>query len=456
MKDKFLEKNKKAIVGIIIGVIALVIVFFILKGCSIKEYTITFDSNGGTIIESIKVKENEKVKKPINPTKDGYVFDGWYYEDEIFDFNTKITKDITLKAYWNKEIELSDTELSLVVDSTHKLKILSLPDGLDEKDLIYSSSDESIVTVDESGNIKALKPGKATITIKSKDNKYTANCEVVVTDKKIEIESVSIIGSNMVTVGSSIKLTATFGPSNATSQKLTWVSSDSKIAIVDENGNVKGLKEGTVIITVTTENGKTATKKITVKGNSTSNNNNSDENKGEETDKPTSPEVVEPTNVEITGSNEVYVNNSIQLSAVISPSNATNQKLTWVSSDSKIATVDQNGKVTGIKTGKVTITVTTENGKTASYEIIVKEEKSTYVIYFTKRELSVVGGAIQYDFRVTKDGLDFTDYLGFEYNGKKVPRETSSIPSTAVEGGLGTAKLTLTNNQVVTATVKVN
>ncbi len=63
-----------------------------------KEFTVTFTGADG--IEPVVVKEGSYVKKPTDPTKKGYKFKGWYYEDEEFDFNTKITKDITLEAKW--------------------------------------------------------------------------------------------------------------------------------------------------------------------------------------------------------------------------------------------------------------------------------------------------------------------------------------------------------------------
>ncbi len=450
MKNK---SSKKTIIGIVLGIIlailALLVIFLLIKS-SKKEYTIVFDSNGGSIVESVKVKENGHIAKPNDPTKEGYTFAGWYLDDELFDFNTKINKSIVLEAYWNTENGLKIKELSLVIGSTQKLEILSLPDGLSEKDLIYSSSDESVATIDKNGNLIAIKKGTVTITVKSKDGKYSATCKVAITEKEIEIESVSISGSSSVTVGSSIKLSATFNPDNATIQKLTWKSSDESIATVDANGNVKGLKAGTVTITVTTENGKTATKKITIKEKSTSHNNGGSSGSGNDT--PT----VEPTSVDISGNKEVYVGDSIQLSATVSPSNATNKSVTWKSSNESIATVDGNGKVTGVSAGTVNITVTTANGKSTTYEVKVKEKQSTYIIYITQRELEVAGGAIQYDFRVEKDGTTFTDYRGFDFNGTLISKGQGSISSTVVKKGGTSAQLTLSDGSKVSAQVKIS
>jgi len=68
-----------------------------------KEFTVTFDSDGGSAVAAAKVKYNETVKEPTAPTKKGFNFDGWYNGDTKFDFTTKITKDLTLKAKWKAE-----------------------------------------------------------------------------------------------------------------------------------------------------------------------------------------------------------------------------------------------------------------------------------------------------------------------------------------------------------------
>lgn len=94
--------NKK--VGIGIGAALLVIILLvIILILGLKEkttYKVTFDSGNNSINEVIEVDENGTVSKPTDPTKEGYVFEGWYYNGEKFDFSSKITDDIVLKAKW--------------------------------------------------------------------------------------------------------------------------------------------------------------------------------------------------------------------------------------------------------------------------------------------------------------------------------------------------------------------
>lgn len=101
-----MNKKLKVGMGIAAVIIAAIIVFFAVRGCS-KEatYTVTFDSNGGTTVSSQTVEKDGVVKEPSNPTKNGYSFGGWYIDlgrNEKYNFSEKVTKDFTLTAKWDK------------------------------------------------------------------------------------------------------------------------------------------------------------------------------------------------------------------------------------------------------------------------------------------------------------------------------------------------------------------
>ena len=70
------------------------------KYVEVKTYIVTFNSDGGSKVESQKVNENKTAKEPAEPTKEGYVFDSWYLDNKKYDFKEKVLKDITLKAKW--------------------------------------------------------------------------------------------------------------------------------------------------------------------------------------------------------------------------------------------------------------------------------------------------------------------------------------------------------------------
>lgn len=86
---------KKRVLILVIALFAI----FTLTSCS-KKFTVTFDSDGGTPVASVEVKKGKTVAQPTNPTKEGSEFMGWTLNGEEYNFSTKVTKDITLKAKW--------------------------------------------------------------------------------------------------------------------------------------------------------------------------------------------------------------------------------------------------------------------------------------------------------------------------------------------------------------------
>ena len=181
--------------------------------------------------------------------------------------------------------------------------------------------------------------------------------------------------STSIQVGGTETLTATVLPEDATNQNVTWKSDKPEIATVDANGKVTGVKAGEATITVTTEDGgKTATCKVTV-----------------------SDKEIKVTGVKLNKSEtSLLVGGNETLTATVLPEGATNQNVTWKSDKPEIATVDANGKVTAVKVGEATITVTTEDGgKTATCKVTVSETSVAVTgVTLNKTETSIfVGGS---------------------------------------------------------------
>ena len=151
--------------------------------------------------------------------------------------------------------------------------------------------------------------------------------------------------------GGSETLTATIAPSNATNKNVSWSSSATSVATVDNAGKVTAVKAGSATITVTTADGNnTATCSVTVTSKAVS-------VTGVSLDKETL---------------EITEGETAQLKATISPDDATNKEVEWSTSDSKIATVDSTGKITAVAPGEATITVKTKDGgKTATCKVAV-------------------------------------------------------------------------------------
>ncbi len=383
-------KKKKIIICVSILLLIIVgIVLFLIFGKK-NEYTITFDSNGGTVIESQTVKENDLVKKPVDPKKTGYKFSGWFYENTLFDFNTKINKDIVLKALWSSDkIEIKAKELKLEVGNEKVLEFVSLPEGVNITDLTFTSSDQSIATVDKNGKVKAVKAGTVVVTIMTKDGQKI-EITVTITEKKEE-------------------------------EKPEENSSSNNNNNSSNNSN-----------------------------NSSGNSGSSGNTSSGET--PSTPTEVNPDGVSISGASTVEVGSIVTLTATVTPDNATDKSVTWSSDNPGIASVDGSGNVTGVSAGTVIVTATTSNGKTASITITVTEKPSVYVLYFTADTLEFIGGQLTYRVSVTKDGSDFTDYVSYTYNNKKHLKGESLLAPT-LDGLPDVAQITLSTGETITVSV---
>ena len=148
------------------------------------------------------------------------------------------------------------------------------------------------------------------------------------------------------------QLTAEVTPSYADNKRVTWQSSDEKVATVDENGKVTAVGNGTATITATSVSGSyTAAVSVTVK----------------------IPVKIQKLTIEAEKETLTKIGESTELKVKIEPENADLQKLIWKSHNEKVAITDENGKVTAVGNGTAEITVTTEDGKiTASIMITVK------------------------------------------------------------------------------------
>ena len=262
---------------------------------------------------------------------------------------------IKLGAVKLENIILNLSDETMEKGSTIEIVTTFEPNNATNKDLIYKSSDESIVTVNEKGIITAIKNGTATITVTSAENKnikQEINITVITEATGITIEK----ENKELFIGNIIQLTGILEPNDVSSKSVTWTSSNNEIASVSDSGLVTGKKVGTVTITATTKNNKQATIEIEVK------------------------EVLAES-ISIIGIDELYVGNTLQLDATILPDNTTNKSVTWTSSNSEIASVSNSGLVTGKKAGTVTITATTKNNKQATLIINTVYANGTAIYY---------------------------------------------------------------------------
>lgn len=220
--------------------------------------------------------------------------------------------------------------------TTQQLKAKVSPDDKASQ-VVWSSSNESVLTVDANGLVTAVGDGDATITA-TVDGVSATTDAITVTTPVVKVSGVKLSASNLKLAvgGEPSTLTAAVEPDNATNKNLSWSSSDPTVATVAD-GVVTPVKAGVATITVTTEDGEhSATCKVTV---------------------------IQPaTGITLDKQKVVLVGAATeQLKAAVVPAEA-NQTIVWKSSNESVATVDQTGKVAAVSKGAATITVSTEDG----------------------------------------------------------------------------------------------
>ena len=281
--------------------------------------------------------------------------------------NVSTVCDVTVKknTISVQSISLNKTNTTLVEGGSEKLIVTFVPSNATNKNVTWTSSDKSVATVDSKGKVTAKKAGTTVITAKTSNNKK-ASCTINVNSKLVDVNSVYLNRSNVsIEVGQSFNLIATINPKNATNQNISFESSDSSIAIVEETGKVIAIKEGTAIITVRTANGKEAKCTINVTKKS-----------------------IYATEVKLNKSSiSIIVGGTYSLTATIVPSNATNNNVTWTSSNKSVATVDSNGKVTAKKEGTATVYAKTSNNKIATCEVKVTTVKIESITFNTSNTI---------------------------------------------------------------------
>ena len=260
---------------------------------------------------------------------------------------------VKAKAVNVTEVTLDKTELTLTEGEAETLTAMVRPDNADNRKVTWSSDKTEIATVDGAGKVTAVKAGEAVVTVTTEDGGKTATCKVTVKAKAVNVTEVTLDKTELtLTEGEAETLTATVRPDNADNKKVKWSSDKTEVATVGGDGRVTAVKAGEAVVTVATEDGgKTATCKVTVKAKTVS----------------VTEVTLDKTELTLTeGETET-------LTATVKPDNADNRKVTWSSDKTEIATVDGSGRVTAVKAGEATVTVTTEDGgKTASCKVTVK------------------------------------------------------------------------------------
>ncbi len=423
------------------------------------------------------------------------------------DPDIKDTVTVTVKIPVT-DITVNKNEFPLNKGDKDKIEATVIPEDATNKELTYKSSDETIVKVDENGNIEAVGNGKAEITITSKDNPFIK--ETVTVTVTTPVESVTVDKTEIdLYVDDTEKITATVNPDDASNKTLIYESDNPGVVKVDNEGNIVAVGSGEATITVKSaenpEINETVTvrvkekykvsykyigevpegaaqlpeteafkaqDKVTVKdvpaevpgyrfvGWTTSDVEVSEDGEFTMPEKDIVFEgyfVKKVSDVDIT-TNEITLNENeeIKLTVEVTPEDAENKELTFESSDESVVKVDKDGNVTAVGEGEATITVTSKDDptKTDKVTIIVKKPViNVDKVEADKEEITLkVGEKDEIKVTVTPDNA--TDKtVTFESSDEKVVKVDKDGNIEAV--GDGEATITVKTNDGKTDTVKV-
>jgi len=243
--------------------------------------------------------------------------------------------------------------------------------------ITWASENPEIAAVDQKGRITGVYPGTARITATMPSGQVSA---ITVTVNPIKVSSVKIKPSSVkMTLGETRTVTATVSPKNATWPAITWSSDDPSIVTIAQDGTLRAVGVGKTTIRATTIEGKTRTANVTV-----------------------NPVYVKKMflKADVTAGliGGVAGRNQVNLSYSIEPLNATIQDVEWTTSNKKIATVDENGVVTGHKDGSVTITCKATDGsrKYVRIKLTFGKNELNRTVRAAKGEMMVQASRLRY------------------------------------------------------------
>ena len=261
----------------------------------------------------------------------------------------------------------------------------------------WTSSDESVATVDETGTVTAVAAGEANVTASVKDANIAASTHI-----KVVVTPTGVVAPesiDLVTNGENTKdLDAKLVPADATDVKLAYESSDESVATVDETGKVTAVANGectitTYVVADAKDADASELSAVAVEAADSEETDDSVATMPEDLAVMDSAFGVVPENlkaetkVTVTTNVEgitldktegvLTVGNTVTVTATVTPDTATNTSVTWTSSDEAIATVDSEGKITAVAPGTATITATSDSNPDASaaYAVTVQAKK---------------------------------------------------------------------------------
>ena len=408
------------------GVYAFLMVALVLAGCQkpVEEEPVTIRLNK-TLISSLPVGSTQTLTATIAP-EGAKVTVVWSSEDDavaVVNENGEVTGvapgttvisaradesvatcKVTVTEVKPTAIKLSAASFKLAVEEQQVLEVVLTPSNAVADDLTWSTSDDKVAVVDQSGTVTAVAEGKATITVKCNGGTLAATCQVEVVSKEEEVKVTSIAlepASLSLEEGQKGTLNVVVTPANAVVEDLQWETSDAEVASISE-GEVTALKAGKATITAKCNDGSlSATCEITVTEKSVT---------------PPDEDTVKSVVIFAEGdASDIQVGKTVQLTAIYEPSTATPKNVSWTVDRPDFAQVDHNGLVEGVSTVKgsdkkwsmVTITVTADGVSSSVSLRVIPPQPESIEVDLPEKGWIRVGEEWNFNPRVLPEGLGY-------------------------------------------------
>ena len=401
------------------------------------------DTNGGELApsQSQEVTSGGTVTFQV-PNLVNVSFKGWKRNGQIVETGSSytlsnVTQNETIQAIFEvpvQSITVTPTSITAKVGGGPiQLTATVLPANATSKTVTWTSKNEQVVKVDSSGKVTIIGAGDTTIEAKAGEKTFTVQVKIEAQSQPqqpqpqepqdIPVQSITVNPASITAkVGEGpIQLTATVLPANATNKTVTWTSKNEQVVKVDSSGKVTIIGAGETAIEA-----KAGEKTFTVQV------------KIEAQPQPQQPQPQQPQNpkVLVESLSLSFAELSLKVgeakdlpSVTITPSNATDQVITWISNKPEVAKVE-NGKVVGVSSGTVQIIASSTNSKTAMLNVTVapenQVEEEDFPPYVKELPNFKVGQVVNLDDLVweRRDGIEIEEYLLLDTQGKLLPLGT--------------------------------
>lgn len=353
----------------------------------------------------------------------------------------KVVVNVKANKLKIQEINIVQKELNLKAGSKKTLSLHTVPNSASTKDLKWKSSNTSVATVDSNGVVKAISKGHSIISVSTKEGLNSQITVYVSEDEEILLDKYNI----KIAEGSTTSISANI--------PVKYKSSNTKIATVDDNGNITAKKAGKAIITVSAGSKKSTCQVVVYSTSNKTQENKTKENKTKET----KPKVIAVESIELSDTNIILTEGENKsLTATVNPSNATNKNVSYTSENASVASVDSNGKITAVSAGQTKIVVTSESNKNVKFETLVtvkaREIEVSSISLNTSNKTLLIGDSLSLN----------VNFVPQDATNKKITWTSSNTSVATVDANgkvvakkEGSAKITATSNNNKTATVQI-